>query len=251
MAIAPINGFSAKSNYNSAVNFGSKNYDDDYDYERSETRNSSKLNKMVSVPVGVLLALSPSLLNAHQPVMNVSDSNVDRIEYVENLADIDEVSDADAVFEAEQQRKKFLGSAFLGNSDIRYYEKFKPVNSETERTMVFASTWIGRDSNGVDGVYLVPKDHNSERSTDAPPKVTHLIFHDLGEGKEFCGLLVYEVIRDKVGNSKGMLEREIVVPEKIANKVIDLMVGDTEFKNNTGIKLIKTKSAATVRPHIK
>lgn len=246
MAIAPINGFSARNNYNSAINFGSKNYLDDYEQEQGRTRNSSKLNKMVSVPVGVLLALSPSLLNAHQPSMNVLDSNTDKTEYVVDVAKAQESSGVDALFETEQS-KRFLGSEWLASYRIQYYEKFKPTNSSVNQNIVYSAYKYNGSKeyeNYVNDVYLVPEGYKSQNDQQAPPKVTHLVFHDLGEGKEFCGLVTCEYFK------KGRFIREFAVPEKIANKVIDLMVGDSEYTNRTGIKLIKTKSADTIHPYL-
>lgn len=94
----------------------------------------------------------------------------------------------------------------------------------------------------VDKVSVFPEGYNGVKEGKLLPRVTKLVYHDLGKGKEYCGIIVISTQKLKNGDFKRTTE-EVRLPNEIAQNLIDFMADDTKMKNRTSISYSKTKSA--------
>lgn len=89
----------------------------------------------------------------------------------------------------------------------------------------------------VSEVYFVPDGYRAitggipGNDVTSPPWLVGIIYHDLPNGGELVGAKVKEIIAKKPGDSsnKAWLTKEIILPEDIANGLMDLVKGRTEF----------------------
>ena len=80
-----------------------------------------------------------------------------------------------------------------------------------------------------------------------PPEIETLVYHDLGNGKEFCGIIIKEEVGEKNKN-KETIRYEVKLDDKSAQKLIDFLAGDTKWKNNSHIEFSETKSPRLKSP---
>jgi hypothetical protein len=105
--------------------------------------------------------------------------------------------------------------------------------------LVFRAFTAGGEQ--IKSVYLVDKNYkNKESLTEAPPVVNSLIYHDLGPGKEFCGLGLEHVVK-KVNGDYTTVRYEVRLDDESAQYVIDFLAGEKEYKN-TFIKFVEVKN---------
>lgn len=125
---------------------------------------------------------------------------------------------------------------------ILHMHDFKTNNAPA--TLVFTGS-IDCDKPRVMNVYCVDwmyiESQQRAKYESDPALVRRLVYHDLGTGKEFCGIITQFSFFDKYGEPR-TLEREIRLDDTTAQLMIDFMAGDTEWGNNTGIKFYETKS---------
>lgn len=242
MAILPVS--SVEFNSRSSVSFARKNDSEGAPADRGMTAPLGK-----TVPVIVLMAMNPSLLNTAATANNYTsdDMNENSITMVvpANTPDIDEatyVIEPETVGKTQSVNKPPYGWYCLNARPIN--EIHHGHNSLGDFDMVFAHDpgLCGKD--GVSKVYILSR----EREIPAPgqfhpPEVFKLMYHNIGKDKEFCGVITKEDLLDEKGNYQGSLETEIKLDDESAQKLIDLITGHSNWKNNTGIRIYETKSA--------
>lgn len=167
------------------------------------------------VPVVVLMAMSPAMLNANPGVDGLQQSDDGRSVVMKN----------------EQ---------FSRYETIRNIESFE-INGQ-KKYMVFAATKSSRPD-VVLVVHIVTA--NNKNIKGYLPEVEELIYHDLGSPKKnFCSVKIYY---DLGKNTKGYhthLIRDERIPDEVANNLLAFLANDTQYKNETRIIATKTKSAA-------
>lgn len=94
-------------------------------------------------------------------------------------------------------------------------------------------------SQSVSEIYLIEQPYEGY---DGPATVRELIYHDLGSGKEFCGIKVIESITNKKTGKLYVVTRETKLDDASAQKIIDLLAGDSKWTNRTGIEFSETTS---------
>ncbi|MBR6445589.1 MAG: hypothetical protein IKS94_04055, partial [Prevotella sp.] len=87
-----------------------------------------------------------------------------------------------------------------------------------------------------------------------PPWLTKLIYHDLGADKEFIGAKIKYgkyLPDDAYGRRLEYFEKEIRLPDEIANEIIDMVAGDTKFVPGPALaKMFQTtKSPNLIKEH--
>lgn len=142
---------------------------------------------------------------------------------------------------------------FIDNSDriIKTYD-FRNGN-DVPYTMVFYAS--KRSKSECIRIYIVPYNFEYRRillnvwevllfgqseELEKPPMVVKLIYHNLGEDKEFCGVLVRMEYWGKQYEYLGYKEFEVRLPDEIANEIIGILIGESDIENMTGIKIIET-----------
>ena len=237
-----VSGLGIGLNVNHYMNFAgqnSRNNNGNTEGEPVEYNKSS--NNLAKVPVIVLMAMSPVMMNAKTPITDLSETNGAKTEMVAPILidseELDEMTTIAPYFSNPQnaQTKAPFGVAELIGRKIYKAESF--VNNGQKYYIVYSGR---QNSKIVNRVTVFPEGFRNENGK-LLPVVHELIYHDLGKGKEFCGVLVFSNTVLKNGDSKKTIE-EIRLPNEVAQNLIDFMAGDTEMKNMSSISYSKTKS---------
>lgn len=247
MAILPINSISVMKNQNRSVNFQGRGRDEN---EGSKNGISQKAKmSAASVPVVVLMAMSPSLLNAKEPMKIMPMDNGINTEIFEKASEVDEPATYYSAPGDYNQSIPNIGTwRRLQNKKILLHKEI--LGNGTKYHMLFA-TDKGAAPNSVEYVYVIRD--GSEGSDDfnvTPPEVTKLTYHNLGKDKEFCSVKVHESIIGQDGKQNGTMIREIKIDDDAANQIIDLIAGDTPWTNSTMMEVAETKSPKIMEPQI-
>lgn len=80
-----------------------------------------------------------------------------------------------------------------------------------------------------------------------PPLVQTLIYHNLGKDS-FCSVITLESILGPDRRENGTTLRQIMLDDDSAQKIIDLVSGDTKWKNNTHIQIKEVFDAKIGKP---
>lgn len=234
MAVLPISAEKIDSR-NNGVNFTGirKNK-----YSSEMNNDSTRSNDLAKVPVVLMIAMSPSMMNAKTPVQYMPLDEGNMTEMFEQAPV--ETNDATYVARPEEfQQSDPLGVAYFRYSRI---QQIKPaIASGHNANLVLTS--INRNDNTVRKVYLVRNDYKNSIETQEPPYIRELIYHDLGPDKEFLGVKVIEKVYDKnTQQYKGAIGYELKLDDTSAQYLLDFNAGSTKWIDETGIKFKETKS---------
>ncbi len=246
MVVMPVSvastGFGAVNN----VSFsGYKRRKNNGDTEGSPVEYNRSSNNLAKVPVIVLMAMSPAMMNAKTPVNNLSEMEGEKTEIITPISidseELDVMTASPSVFSEPrpEQVKAPFGVAELIGRKIYKAETF--VSKGQKYYIVYSGR---QNSKYVNSVTVFPEGFRNENGK-LLPIVHELIYHDLGKGKEFCGVFVSADTVLKNGKVKNVRE-EIRLPNEVAQNLIDFMAGDTEMKNMSSISYSKTQS-----PHLR
>lgn len=130
---------------------------------------------------------------------------------------------------------------------LNYYNKgrliLKVIDSKAnnkDAKMVFTTFNNDVAKNKVAFVHLIDKDYNNRRVVSAPPVINELIYHNTSKG-EFCSVVVSECIN--VNNQYTYKYYNVKLDDNSAQELINLLAGETEWKNSTDIKFSETTSS--------
>ena len=73
-------------------------------------------------------------------------------------------------------------------------------------------------------------------------EVDAFVDHNIGPTSEFCGALITREVYDKNGRAQGIIEKEFRLPDEVAETLVALLTNKLEWKNQTNIGYIETKS---------
>lgn len=238
-----VSGLGIGLNVNHYVNFAgqnSRNNNGNTEGEPVEYNKSS--NNLVKVPVIVLMAMLPAMMNAKTPVTNLSETNGAKTEMVAPILidseELDEMTTIAPYFSNPQnaQTKAPFGVTSLLGQKIYHYDTF--MKDGKKHYIVYSSI---RTPDYVDKVSVFPEGFPN-KSGVLLPWVEELVYHNLGKGKEYCGIIVRSVNKLQNGRYKTTYE-EVRLPDECAQTLIDLLANYSKMKNNTSIEYSETKSA--------
>lgn len=238
-----VSGLDAGFGANRYVNFAGQNSrKNNGDTEGSPVEYNRNSNNLAKVPVIVLMAMLPAMMNAKTPVTNLSEMDEAKTEMVAPIPiDSEELDEATTIapdFSNPQnaQKKAPFGVTSLLGQKIYHYDTF--MKDGKKHYIVYSGI-----SNGdyVSWVSVFPEGFDGVKEKKQLPYVRELVYHDLGKGKEYCGIIVITHQILKNGKSKTIKE-EVRIPNEVAQNLIDFMAGDTEMKNMSSISYSKTKS---------
>lgn len=244
MAILPISSVSARQNRSSMVSFSGKSEEDSSKIERLPKASAAK-----AVPVIVLMAMNPSLLNAKEPMKIVPMETGLNKEVLAQLPS-EEIPDSTYMSTVSDYHKNIPGIGqwkYLRNHKILMHHIAQ--GNGTKYHMLF-TTGPG-DKNSVTSIYFIRDGaKGSDDKTAHPPVVAKFYYHNLGPEKEFCSVKVIESIVDDNGRKNGTMIRQIKIDDDTANKIISLMAGEYPWKDNTMLGLHETKETRMMEPII-
>lgn len=244
MAVLPINGFSARSNYMTSMAFTS----------RSKNCNNGECssddckinNKLATVPVAVLMAMSP--LNSVQAAEKQPLEPEVLTEYVVPAENEDAAESAAVAcfYEASAASPQDYGFPILKNYTIKHKQAAVTIDGisfdRTGANILFTNIGLGKTNPNVTDVFLVRNGDKPKSYTERPPKITGLVYHE-PEGKApFCGVLTVRHTKGK-GDDMLIVNREYRLDDTSAQKLIDFMAGETNMIDHSKIKYYKSTSS--------
>ena len=243
-----VSGLGIDLDVNRYVNFAGRN---------SRKNNSDSLpveynrssNNLAKVPVIVLMAMSPAMMNAKTPITNLSEMEDAKSEIIAPIPidseELDEMTTVAPDFSKPHtaQVKAPFGVDELIGHKIHHYDTF--MKNGKKHYIVYSGI---NNADYVNKVSVFPEGFDRVKEKKLLPYVRELVYHDLGKGKEYCGIIVITHQRLKNGNYKTIKE-EVRIPDNCAQTLIDLLANYSKMENSTSIKYSETKSAQ-LRPTV-
>lgn len=241
MAITPINGISVKQNYrNNNINFAGKRRMVDNDEEPQESNLPRRSSKMATVPVIVLMAMTPGMMEGKQPV-TVLPANAINIEAPANLNKAEKAGTTYYMAGVNQSEDSEVPDV-LSDDKIQHKETF--VANGKKYTMYYTDLLKGFKGRykDVSDIYIVPQDFKLIKDdigyeANTPPKMIQFRYHKISDdiNNNFVGAVLHQKICDENGNNTKFKTWEIRLPDEIANKILYLILGETELTPTKGL----------------
>lgn len=228
MAILPISNVSVKNNPR-LVSFGMRNDEDDDNNGEGYNFPRRVQNKMVTVPLATLIAMSPMVGNANEPAATLNSDKIIELAEANPAPEVDEATYAMGVDQ----------SSAMTPAQRKYIQKQKPVKVLSAGNGAFlALETYSDDSNVVNFITYLPKD-GDYRDQMYLPKVREIEYHDLGKNS-FCGIWTGRQVR--LPHELYYKKQEFKISNDAANALIDLLNGDTKMQDKTGLKVRVVKT---------
>ena len=230
MAILPISNVSVKNNPR-LVSFGMRNDEDDDNNGEGYKFPRRVQNKMVTIPLATLIAMSPMTANAGEATATL---NSDKIIELAEANPVSETSGPTYVMgDAEY-------ASAMTPAQRKYIQKNNPVKVLSAGNGAYIALETYRTgSNNVNFITYLPKD-GDYRDQMYLPTVKEVEYHDLGEDS-FCGLWTTRQVR-KSNDEIFYKRQEFRISDDAANAIIDFLNGDTKMADNTGLKVRVVKT---------
>lgn len=229
MAILPISNVSVKNNPR-LVSFGMRNDEDDDNNGEGYNFPRRVQNKMVTVPLATLIAMSPMVGNANEPAATLNSSKIIELAEANPAPEVDE---ATYVMGVDQ-------SSAMTPAQRKYIQKNNPVKVLSAGNGAYIALETYRTgSNNVNFITYLPKD-GDYRDQMYLPTVKEIEYHDLGDDS-FCGLWTTRQVR-KSNDEIFYKRQEFRISDDAANAIIDFLNGDTKMADNTGLKVRVVKT---------
>lgn len=174
-----VSGLDAGFGTNSYVNFvGQNSRKNNSDTEGSPVEYNRRSNNLVKVPVIVLMAMLPAMMNAKTPVTNLSETNGAKTEMVAPILidseELDEMTTIAPYFSNPQnaQTKAPFGVTSLLGQKIYHYDTF--MKDGKKHYIVYSSI---RTPDYVDKVSVFPEGFPN-KSGVLLPWVEELVYHN-------------------------------------------------------------------------
>ncbi len=238
MVVAPVSNINLKT-YKNNVHFGHRAEEDE---QNKVSHTPKKASNFVKVPVIVMMAMSPAMLNGISSAQ-AQDNNYERMELLAMAS-----PSAAPQSTSSTQNNYAYGWSGIKTYQVRFAKDI--VANGTGYKMVYtAYNNKNADPKLVENVYLIKNGTSCSQPAAFPPKVQALVYHKLGKD-EFCGVRVKEEIRKKDGTFTGMMEREIKLKDEDANLLIKLLAGTSEWKDKSYIVMEETTSPNVMTPRV-
>ena len=241
MAILPVSSvdFNARSN----VSFARKNDSEGAPADRGMTAPLGK-----TVPVIVLMAMNPALLNSAATMSNLQgeEENPNLITMAEPAQNF-EIDDATYVMqpEVEEVQQNYPLNVAYFSQDAKIQQIIPCVGNGEKGNLVFAkSNYRGKD-NEIHEIFYIKQSYKSKALHGKPPWIVSLNYHNLGGEKDFMGALVIAQFPD--GSYQ---EREVRLDDDSAQQIVNLLIGKTKWTNKTGIGYSETNSPELMRAQL-
>lgn len=222
MAILPVSGIRVNNN-SKVTSFKGLDFS-----ENEEIQKPRKSNKLASVPVALLIAMSPAMMNGKEPIKAIP---ID----TENQTEILAYTQPSELEESELQARPASTNAPFGFKMLGNKKIFKTLNATVKgepATLIFAGvpTIDGRaNENGVQYIYCIPKDNDYPKNARDLPQVKSIIYHSIG-ANEFCGLEM-EIPVFQNERLAGYIYRELKIDDDTANYLADFIMKNTPYKD--------------------
>ena len=204
-------------------------------YSSEINNDSARSNDLAKVPVVLMIAMSPAMMNGKTPIQYMPLDEGNMTEMFEQAPV--ETNDATYVARPEEFQQDYpLGVAYLSYEKIR--QIVPAVGNGVKANIVLATRSADKTPNNVEYVYYIKNSYKNDRC-EVPPVVRALIYHNLGPDKEYLGIEIKENFY-KNGIPDYYVVREVKLDDKSAQFLLDLQAGSTKWNDKTGIKFRET-----------
>lgn len=198
-----------------------------------------------AVPVVVLLAMSPVNATPHEALAQLSEKNS-----VTMYSQLPQIEAPNALEVAQNPKKPqitqkdidLLNTIFKRKNYIAW-DKFR--GDDNKNHLLVLQYDARKSKNEIIAIYIIPEDYKivkgqGEYNLDHAPDVDGFIYHESANGKDdFLGVTLWSLSR----KHQYLEDRwEMRLPDEIAEKLIDLYVGDNPKYKYVGEKLEYTKT---------
>ncbi len=249
MAVMAISGAELSTHrYNTT--FGARKKTHDNTPEQVQGRHSG--NNMKRVPVVVLLAMTPAMLNGDSAAKAYPINSEQLTEVLANIP-MQEPDEMTAAFPGvnETQQSYPLGVAYF--SDLKVQQIKPAIGNGAKANIVLTKLLRQGGANDVLEVYYVKHSWKDNNINHKPPEVEELIYHNLGGSNDYLGIKIRENIykpNNKTMHPDNVMEREVKLDDESAQLLIDLMTGDTKWNNKTSIIYRETTNPKVMSPQV-
>lgn len=187
----------------------------------------SSFGGLKSVPVIVMLAMNPALLNSDAVAKTIQMDSENPIEVVYNLS-----TEAPEAPQQAQRGGFVRPETNYVRPEVRQFAMdFKAEGKNWTMYYVDEAKKIHDNKNYVTDIYLVPQDYEPrvviKSDLNCPPKVQKIVYHDIG-ANEFIGVVVTDF--KFVNGRKITTTREMRVPDEVGNELTALISSETNLK---------------------
>ena len=245
MAITAVSGVKLTGNGYNTTFTGKKKTHKNAEYPQHSNIGS---NALKSVPIIVMLTMTPAELSCGtrpQYVMPAVDSTEVLAQIPSNNISTIDLRNIQAPEEVDYP----LGCAYLKGRPIR--EIVPATSSGRSANLVLMGT--KSDTSSVYSVFYIDSEKQDGNSHHYPPQVQGLVYHNLGEDKEFLGITLREYLyhnKSEPDKVTGILYRETRLDDKSAQYLLDFRTDDTKWINKTDITFEVTDSPKVMSPKI-
>lgn len=236
MSIMAVSGVKLTNNAYNTVFTGKRR-----NTENEVVQRDGGSNAMKRVPVVVMLAMSPAMLNSSVPEQYMP---MNAQELTEVVAQIPAEDAATIDFAQVQQTKQspFPKIAYFNErSSVFIKDVVSATGNKVPVKIVLTGYNPGKD---VDIVHYIEDDYEDADENSIPPWIYELVYHDLGSDKEFLGAKIKQNFYDpKTGKYKSAMIREVRLDDVSAQYLLDLTTGDTKWTDKSRIAFSITKDS--------
>lgn len=217
-------------------------------HDNVPVESSNSASDLAKVPVIVLLAMNPATLNSKIPTMPETD-NPNKITILAPETKSSYAATYVIAPEVEnlQQISAPYGWPYLGTPGINIQQVVKGKSPFSSYNLIYTRFSQSDKANDVRDVYLISD--GEKKSTNKfvhPPEILKLVYHNLGDDKEYCGAVVKQFYIDKTGDADGSLIREIRMDRISAQSLINLITGHTKWNYKGPIEIEETTNPNTI-----
>lgn len=238
MVVMPVSSALSSLRTNSYMSFGGRKDNADSGEENLYANDSRSSANLAKVPVVVLMAMSPAMLNANQPeIKAVQNGLAPKVEMVQALPTESEMDEAATIApfeelpEVQQASYDPLNQYEYKRQRVLLHDTFRYNGKKYHLVFVQPEDY---KKGIVNVVNLFPDGFKSD-SKHFMPKITEFVVHNV-PGQELWGSVI---VRNTVVSPDHKITStytDMRLPDEQAQKVLDLIQDSSNFSNGTNIK---------------
>lgn len=192
--------------------------------------NTQKGSGVARVILSTVLLTTPAMLNSSTPVKYLPMNDQELTEAAAQIP-AEDVTTIDFA-QIQQAKPKQILPGIIDSTSIQFKKTYKMEGKNYTLYFIDSAKEVRPKKNIVTDIFLIPEDfsyiYKFGESRNYPPRLKKFIYHDLGdpENKDYCSALLHERRCDKNGENSRFLEREVRLPDDVANDIIALKSGE-------------------------